>query len=84
MAYDDVASDPLNPIPGKLFNKPNGDDVYAGCNIDYKGNDVTPENFLAILKGDKSAVTGGNGKVLAISLPNPRSSLTLPTMVPQV
>jgi len=64
MAYDDVASDPSNPIPGKLFNKPNGDDVYAGCNIDYKGNDVTPENFLAILKGDKSAVTGGNGKVL--------------------
>lgn len=64
MAYDDVANDPENPIPGKMFNKPNGEDVYAGCQIDYKGVDVTPENFLAILKGDKTKVTGGNGKVL--------------------
>ena len=64
MSYDDVANDPENPIPGKLFNKPNGEDVYAGCNIDYKGDSVTPENFMAILKGDKTKVTGGNGKVL--------------------
>lgn len=64
MSYDDVANDPENPIPGKLFNKPNGEDVYAGCNIDYRGEDVTPENFLAILRGDKSKVKGGNGKVL--------------------
>ena len=42
MAYDDIANDPENPIPGKLFNKPNGDDVYIGCKIDYKGNDVNP------------------------------------------
>lgn len=62
MLYDDVASDPENPFPGKLFNKPNGEDVYAGCNIDYKGNDVTPENFLNILQGQ--ATKGGNGKVL--------------------
>lgn len=64
MAYDDVANDPENPIPGKMFNKPNGEDVYAGCNIDYKGDDVNSANFLAILRGDKSKVTGGNGKVL--------------------
>jgi len=31
MAYDDIANDPENPIPGKLFNQPNGEDVYAGC-----------------------------------------------------
>jgi legumain len=24
MSYDDVANDPENPFPGKLFNKPNG------------------------------------------------------------
>jgi len=59
-----VASDPSNPIPNTLFNKPNGVDVYAGCNIDYKGADVTPENFIAILKGDAAGVKGGNGKVL--------------------
>jgi legumain len=64
MAYDDIANDPENPIPGKLYNKPNGDDVYAGCVIDYKGDDVTPENFLAILQGDATKVKGGNGKVL--------------------
>lgn len=65
MAYDDVANDSENPFPGQLFNKPNGQDVYKGCNIDYKGNDVTPENFLSILKGDAAAVKGkGNGKVL--------------------
>lgn len=64
MIYDDVANDPENPFPGKLFNKPNGQDVYAGCNIDYKGESVNPDNFLAILKGDASKVKGGNGKVL--------------------
>ena len=46
MAYDDVASSNQNPFKGQLFNKPTGNnpgvDVYAGCVIDYKGNDVTP------------------------------------------
>lgn len=64
MAFDDIANDPENPIPGKMYNKPNGNDVYAGCNIDYKGNDVNPANFLGILQGDPTKVTGGNGRVL--------------------
>ena len=64
MAYDDIANDPSNPIPGKLYNKPNGEDVYAGCKIDYKGDDVTPANFLAILEGNAAKVKGGNGRVL--------------------
>lgn len=38
MAYDDVANNYENPFPGKLFNKPDGEDVYAGCNIDYKSS----------------------------------------------
>jgi legumain len=67
MAYDDIANDPENPIPGKLFNKPDGTDVYAGCKIDYKGDDVTPANFLAILEGNASKVSGGNGRVLKSS-----------------
>lgn len=67
MIYDDVANDPENPFPGKLFNKPNGNDVYAGCNIDYKGDSVNPQNFLNVLKGDATAVKGGNGKVLKSS-----------------
>lgn len=64
MAYDDIANDEENPIPGKIFNKPDGPDVYAGCKIDYKGDDVTPANFLAILQGDATKVKGGNGRVL--------------------
>jgi legumain len=64
MIYDDAANDSENPFPGTLFNKPNGENVYAGCNIDYKGASVTPGNFLSILKGEASKVTGGNGKVL--------------------
>jgi len=53
-AYDDIASDPENPFPGKVFNKPSdgpGKDVYDGIEIDYKGKDVTSDNFLAVLKG---------------------------------
>jgi len=60
-AYDDIANDPENPVPGKVFNKPSkgeGKDVYAGVKIDYKGKDVTPKNFLAVLKGEKEAVNG--------------------------
>lgn len=53
-AYDDIAQNQRNPIPGKIYNKPNGNDVYAGCVIDYKGNDVTPSNYLAVLKGQAS------------------------------
>jgi legumain len=68
MQYDDIASSRSNPFPGKIFNKPSGTnpgvDVYAGCHINYKGNDVTPKNYLAILKGEKDAVHGGDGKVL--------------------
>lgn len=64
LAYDDIANDPENPFPGQVFNKPNGQDVYAGINIDYKGADVTPDNFIAIIKGDAKSVKGGNGKVL--------------------
>jgi legumain len=58
LSYDDVASSSQNPFPGKLFNQPNGKDVYEGCNIDYKGSDVTPTQFLNVLKGV------GSGKVL--------------------
>lgn len=64
MAFDDIANNPENPFPGKIFNKPDGEDVYAGCKIDYTGASVNPSNFLNILKGDKKSIKGGNGKVL--------------------
>jgi len=73
MLFDDLANDPENPFPGKLFNKPTADgvpgvDVYGGCQVDYSGNDVTAANFLAIITGNKSAMAGvGSGKVLESS-----------------
>ncbi|XP_028251568.1 legumain [Parambassis ranga] len=64
MMYDDLAHNDNNPTPGVLINRPNGTDVYKGVPKDYTGDDVTPENFLAVLKGDSSNVKGGSGKVL--------------------
>ena len=56
-AYDDIATASKNPYPGKVFNHPDGEDVYAGVVIDYFGKDVTPENFVAALTGDADAIT---------------------------
>lgn len=53
-----------NPTPGILINRPNGSDVYKGVPKDYTGEDVTPQNFLAVLKGDSSKAKDGSGKVL--------------------
>ncbi|KAM3594144.1 uncharacterized protein V6R79_003057 [Siganus canaliculatus] len=64
MMYDDLAQNEENPTPGILINRPNGTDVYKGVPKDYTGEDVTPANFLAVLKGDSSLVKGGSGKVL--------------------
>ncbi|KAG8514295.1 Legumain [Galemys pyrenaicus] len=65
MMYDDIANSEENPTPGIVINRPNGSDVYAGVPKDYTGEDVTPQNFLAVLRGDAEAVKGnGSGKVL--------------------
>ncbi|VDK70726.1 unnamed protein product [Litomosoides sigmodontis] len=65
MMYDDIAHNVNNPYPGKIFHMPNGTDVYKGVKVDYSGDDVTPENFLAVLSGNKRAIKGGNGKVVS-------------------
>ncbi|PAN17745.1 hypothetical protein PAHAL_3G153500 [Panicum hallii] len=63
--YDDIAGSPDNPRPGVIINHPAGGDVYAGVPKDYTGKDVTVGNFLAALLGNRSAVAGGSGKVVA-------------------
>ncbi|KAM8920896.1 legumain [Pelodytes ibericus] len=66
MMYDDIANNSENPTKGIIINRPNGTDVYAGVLKDYTGEDVTPENFLSVLKGDAKAMNGkGSGKVIA-------------------
>uniref|UniRef100_A0A8C4R6H0 legumain n=2 Tax=Eptatretus burgeri TaxID=7764 RepID=A0A8C4R6H0_EPTBU len=65
MMYDDLANNTENPTPGVIINKPNGSNVYKGVLKDYVSDDVTPANFLAVLRGDAEAVRGkGNGKVI--------------------
>ncbi|KNC82796.1 hypothetical protein SARC_04929 [Sphaeroforma arctica JP610] len=62
MMKDDVANNIRNPFPGNLINQPGGENVYEGCKVDYRGSDVTPENFEKVLTGQKMHV--GNGKTL--------------------
>ncbi|KAL3499519.1 hypothetical protein ACH5RR_038612 [Cinchona calisaya] len=62
--YDDIANNKLNPRPGVVINRPDGDDVYVGVPKDYTGKHVNSENLFAVLLGDKSAVKGGSGKVV--------------------
>jgi legumain len=59
--YDDIANNVSNPLPGQIFNHPDGPNVYEGIRIDYRGRDVTPEKFMAVMTGD--AETAG-GRVL--------------------
>lgn len=65
MMYDDIADNEANPTKGIIINRPNGTDVYAGVLKDYTKEYVTPQNFLAVLRGDSEAVKGqGSGKVI--------------------
>ncbi|KAK3559750.1 hypothetical protein QTP86_020746 [Hemibagrus guttatus] len=56
MMYDDIAHNKENSDPGKIINVPNGPNVYTGVPKDYTGEEVSAENFLAVLRGDSSAV----------------------------
>ncbi|KAK9806827.1 hypothetical protein WJX72_004028 [[Myrmecia] bisecta] len=71
MMEDDIANNAMNPHPGKIFNRPGGPDVYKGVPLDYTGDMVTAENFLAVLAGNESALIGTSGKVVK-SGPNDR------------
>ncbi|KAG4171566.1 hypothetical protein ERO13_A12G217900v2 [Gossypium hirsutum] len=62
--YDDIAMNELNPRPGIIINHPQGDDVYAGVPKDYTGEHVTAANLYAVLLGNRSALSGGSGKVV--------------------
>jgi legumain len=65
MMYDDIANSPQNPTKGVIINHPDGKDVYHGVPKDYTGKDVTPQNFINILTGNKEAMKGiGSGKVI--------------------
>ena len=46
MMYDDVAWSRRNPLIGRLFNWPGGQNVYSGCITDYRADKVSLDNFL--------------------------------------
>ncbi|KAM9447104.1 legumain-like [Clarias gariepinus] len=56
MMYDDIAYNPQNPVPGNIINVPDGPNVYLGVPKNYTGQDVSADNFLAILSGNVAAV----------------------------
>ena len=62
MMVNDIAYNEENKFPGTIINAMHGKDVYEGTMIDYMGNDVTPENFLKILRGESMFV--GSRKTL--------------------
>ncbi|KAK9229933.1 hypothetical protein WN944_022899 [Citrus x changshan-huyou] len=62
--YDDIAFNVQNPRPGIIINKPYGPDVYNGVPKDYTGENCTANNFLAVILGNRTALTGGSGKVV--------------------
>ncbi|KAF3779308.1 Vacuolar-processing enzyme [Nymphaea thermarum] len=62
--YDDIAHNKMNPRKGVIINHPQGRDVYAGVPKDYTGEQVNPSNLYAVILGNKTAVSGGSGKVI--------------------
>lgn len=62
---DDLANSSLNPRKGVIINEPNGTNLYEGLDLsaDYTRDEVTVDNFLAVLNGDQKLVNRGK-KVL--------------------
>jgi GPI-anchor transamidase subunit K len=58
MLADDIACNPRNSFPGTVFN--NADralDLYGdNIEVDYRGYEVTVENFIRLLTGDNSEI----------------------------
>ncbi|CAJ0578869.1 unnamed protein product, partial [Mesorhabditis spiculigera] len=52
MLAEDVPCNPRNPKPGTCFNAPGGLNLYDwNIEVDYRGNEVTVENFIRVLTG---------------------------------
>uniref|UniRef100_A0A915J5D8 Legumain n=1 Tax=Romanomermis culicivorax TaxID=13658 RepID=A0A915J5D8_ROMCU len=65
MHYDDIAVNAQNPTPGQVLTSSSGLNVYENAPKDYTGKDITPENLMNILTGNKTAMAGvGSGKVI--------------------
>ncbi|GFW80436.1 legumain [Trichonephila clavipes] len=64
---DDIANNGENLTPVVVINHPNGNNFYKGVSKDYTDEDVTPKNFMAVLKGDEKTLAGvGSEKVAQV------------------
>ena len=54
MMYDDVAWSLDNPLLGRLYNEPDGSNVYEGCKVDYRSSDVSISTLEFVLNGKQS------------------------------
>jgi phosphatidylinositol glycan class K len=66
MLADDMACDPRNPWPGTIFNnKHHHINVYGNdAEVDYRGDEVTVENFIRLLTGRHPDGTPRSKKLL--------------------
>jgi legumain len=53
MMYDDIAWSNENPLIGRLYNEPNGTNVYQHCSADYRASEVSLENLDFVLSSGK-------------------------------
>jgi len=63
LMFNDVVNSSDNPLPGQLFNEPDGGDVYGDIVVDYSAENVTAETFLNVIQGIHNGSTL-NGRVL--------------------
>lgn len=54
---DDIANNTQNSEPGVIWVKHGGDNVYDNVQIDYRLNELNPEDFCNILTGEKTDKT---------------------------
>ena len=54
IAEDDIGFNLLNPDPGVVRITPGGENVYENIEFDYRLSDLSPEDFLSILGGEKN------------------------------
>ena len=54
IAEDDIAENQYNPNPGVISVSIDGENLYAGMDVDYCLSDLTPQDFCTILMGKQS------------------------------
>ena len=65
MTSDDFVNNSKNPWPGKFYgDEKKGVDLHENAKIDYSGKEVTRENIISVLMGDKDRIKKGNGRVI--------------------